>query len=203
MALCLSISHLCISEVAFAAPNTLLVMGDSLSAGYGIKVENGWVALLEKRLAEQGYKYRIVNASVSGETSGGGKVRLPELLRIHKPGIVILELGANDGLRGLPITHLRSNLATMIDAAIKANAKLVLAGMQLPPNYGPAYANGFSAVFVELGKHKGVTLLPFFLDGVALDATLMQADDLHPNELGQPRLLNNVWSALRPLLRRN
>lgn len=177
-------------------------MGDSLSAGYGIKVESGWVNLLRKRLAEQGYEYNVVNASVSGETSGGGKVRLPALLSTHKPAIVILEFGANDGLRGLPITQLRSNLSTMIDAVQQANAKVLLVGMQIPTNYGPTYTEGFKAVFAELAKTKRVALAPFLLDGVALDAKLLQADDMHPNELGQPRLLENVWPGLRPLLQR-
>jgi len=176
-------------------------MGDSLSAGYGIKVDQGWVALLGKRLAAQGYEYRVINASVSGETSSGGKVRLPQLLKTHQPSIVILELGANDGLRGLPNAQLRSNLSTMIDAAQHAKARVLLVGMQIPPNYGQSYTKGFTAVFATLAKTKGVGLVPFFLDGVALQATMMQADNLHPNELGQPRLLENVWSGLRSLLR--
>ena len=188
---------------AQAAPATLLVMGDSLSAGYGIKVDQGWVALLSKRLATQGYEYQVINASVSGETSGGGKVRLPALLSTHKPAIVILELGANDGLRGLPNAQLHSNLSTMIDAAQQANAKVLLVGMEIPPNYGQGYTEGFKAVFTELAKSKQLKLVPFLLDGVALESKLMQADNLHPNELGQPRLLDNVWSGLRVLLKPN
>lgn len=184
------------------APATILVMGDSLSAGYGIKVENGWVALLGRRLAEQGYEYRLINASVSGETSGGGKVRLPGLLNIHKPAIVILELGANDGLRGLPTAQLRSNLDAMINAAQQSGAKVLLVGMQLPPNYGPSYTEGFKVVFTGLARTRHVALLPFLMEGVALDAGLMQADNLHPNEQGQPHLLESVWSKLRPLLKR-
>ncbi|MGC3981302.1 MAG: arylesterase [Steroidobacteraceae bacterium] len=185
-----------------AAPATILVMGDSLSAGYGIKVENGWVALLGKRLAQQGYEYQLVNASVSGETSGGGKVRLPALLSTHKPAIVILELGANDGLRGLPNTQLRSNLNAMIDAAQQAKAKVLLVGMQIPPNYGQTYTTGFKAVFTDLAAARRLTLVPFFLDGVALDTKLMQGDNLHPNEQGQPKLLENIWPGLRTLLKR-
>lgn len=183
-------------------PVNILVMGDSLSAGYGIKVDNGWVALLSKRLAEQGYEYRVINASVSGETSGGGKVRLPGLLSTHKPAIVILELGANDGLRGLPNTQLRSNLSTMIDAAQQAKAKVLLVGMQIPTNYGQTYTEGFKTVFADLAKAKRLVLVPFLMDGVALDAKAMQADNLHPNERGQPRLLENVWLKLRPMLQR-
>jgi len=191
-----------IQQAALAAsPATILVMGDSLSAGYGVKVDSGWVALLGKRLATQGYDYRIVNGSVSGETSAGGKVRLPALLKSHQPAIVILELGGNDGLRGLPNAQLRSNLSTMIDAAHQSGAKVLLAGMQIPPNYGQAYTAGFKAVFDDLARTKGVTLVPFFLDGVALDASLLQADNLHPNEAGQPRMLDNVWPRLRALLK--
>lgn len=184
------------------APATILVLGDSLSAGYGIKADTGWVNLLSKRLAEQGYEYRVVNASVSGETSGGGRVRLPKLLSTHKPAIVILELGANDGLRGLPNAQLRSNLGTMIDAAQQTRAKVLLVGMQIPANYGQNYTEGFKAVFTSLAKTRKVALAPFLLDGVALDAKALQADNLHPNELGQPRLLENVWPHLRPLLQR-
>ncbi len=189
-----------LSHAALSAPATLLVMGDSLSAGYGIRVENGWVALLVKRLAEQGYEYHVVNASVSGETSGGGKVRLPGLLNIHKPAIVILELGANDGLRGLPNPLTRNNLAAMIDMAQHAKARVLLVGMQIPTNYGPTYANGFKTLFADLASSTKIALVPFLLDGVALDAGLMQADNLHPNELGQPRLLDNVWPTLHKLL---
>jgi acyl-CoA thioesterase I len=199
--LCVLLS-LCWCHTTFAAANTILVMGDSLSAGYGIKIETGWVALLNKRLAEQGYKYMVVNASVSGETSSGGKVRLPNLLSIHKPVIVIMELGANDGLRGLPNAQLRSNLHTMIAAAQQASAKVLLVGMQIPPNYGSSYATGFSAVFADLAKQQRLVSVPFLLDGVALDAGLMQADGLHPNQQGQPRLLDNVWPALKPMLRK-
>jgi acyl-CoA thioesterase-1 len=184
-----------------AAPATILVMGDSLSAGYGIKVENGWVALLGKRLAAQADEYHVVNASISGETSAGGKVRLPTLLRTHEPAIVILELGANDGLRGLPIAQLRSNLSAMIDAAQQAKAKVLLVGMMMPPNYGPTYTDGFKAVFSDLAKTKHVALVPFFLDGIALRNELIQADGLHPTEQAQGRLLENVWPTLRPLLK--
>jgi acyl-CoA thioesterase-1 len=175
-------------------------MGDSLSAGYGIHVENGWVALLAKRLAAQGYEYQVVNASVTGETSGGGKVRLQSLLSTHKPAIVILELGANDGLRGLPVKQMRDNLASMIEAAQAASAKVLVIGMQIPPNYGQQYTTSFSDTYTELAKTYHLKLVPFLLDGVALDAKQMQADNLHPNELGQPRLLDNVWPALQSML---
>jgi acyl-CoA thioesterase-1 len=181
---------------------TLLVMGDSLSAGYGIKVENGWVALLSKRLSTQGYGYQVVNASVSGETSGGGKVRLPGLLKTHKPELVIIELGANDGLRGLPVKQLRSNLAAMITAVQASKARVLLLGMQIPTNYGEQYASGFANTYNELAKSYRVVLVPTFIQKVALDASLMQGDNLHPNERGQPLLLDTVWPQLQTMLKR-
>ena len=198
--LCMGLSH-----AALSAPATLLVMGDSLSAGYGIRVENGWVALLVKRLAEQGYEYHVVNASVSGETSGGGKVRLPGLLNTHKPAIVILELGANDGLRALPTATMRQNLEQMILLCRQSKRRVVLLGMRMPPNYGTRYTAEFADVYQALAKKYQLPMVAFFLDhvadhGVALDASLMQADNLHPNELGQPRLLDNVWPTLHKLL---
>lgn len=189
-----------LSAAAADAP-TILVMGDSLSAGYGINVDNGWVKLLAKRLAAQGYEYQVVNASVTGETTSGGKVRLPGLLNTHKPAIVILELGPNDGLRGLPIKQMRDNLANMIEASQSAKAKVLLVGMQIPPNYGEQYTHAFSDTYVELAKAYALREVPFLLDGVALDASQMQADNLHPNERGQPRLLDNVWAALKSMLR--
>ncbi|MGD9841372.1 MAG: arylesterase [Steroidobacteraceae bacterium] len=177
-------------------------MGDSLSAGYGISIEDGWVTLLSKRLKAQGYGYEVINASVSGETSGGGKVRLPALLRIHKPTVVILALGANDGLRGLPTKQLRSNLAAMITTVQASNAKVLLVGMQIPPNYGEQYTNAFANTFTELAKTYRLTLVPFLMEKVALDATLMQADNLHPNERGQPLLLDTVWPQLSSMIKR-
>lgn len=178
----------------------MVVMGDSLSAGYGINVANGWVALLDKRLAAQGYEYQVVNASVTGETTSGGKVRLPGLLNTYKPAIVLLELGPNDGLRGLPITQMHDNLASMIETAQASNAKVLLIGMQIPPNYGVQYTSGFRDTYTQLAARYHLKLVPFLLDGVALDAKQMQGDNLHPNELGQPRLLDNVWPALQPML---
>lgn len=190
------------AELHAATQHTLLVMGDSLSAGYGINVNNGWVALLDRRLSELGYGYQVINASVSGETSGGGKARLPALLREHHPDIVILELGANDGLRGLPVTQLRSNLGDMMQRSRAQGAQVVLIGMQMPPNYGPAYTHSFAQTFADLAKQYNARLVPFLLDGVALDGTLMQGDNLHPNERGQPRLLDNVWAILRTVLKK-
>lgn len=186
-----------------AAAPIILVVGDSLSAGYGINVNEGWVSLLARRLETQGYGYRVVNASSSGETTGGGRTRLPRALDLHKPELVILELGANDGLRGLPIEQMRTNLEAMIDLAKSRGARVLLLGMQIPPNYGPMYTNGFNATFAELAKRQDVPLVPFFLDQVALRTELMQDDQLHPNATAQPLLLDNVWSALEPLLKRN
>jgi acyl-CoA thioesterase I len=177
-------------------------MGDSLSAGYGIDVNQGWVALLGKRLIAQGYGYQVINASVSGETSSGGKARFPAVLKQHQPDIVILELGANDGLRGLPIAQMRSNLADMMRRAKQQGADVVLVGMQMPPNYGPAYTKAFAGAYTELATQQHARLVPFLLNGVALDQTLMQGDNLHPNERGQPRLLDNVWAILRSVLKK-
>lgn len=185
-----------------ASAASLLVLGDSISAGYGIPVASGWVSLLDKRLKAQGYGYQVINASVTGETSAGGKVRLPALLKTHKPEVLVIELGANDGLRGLPVTQLRTNLDTMIKAAQASKARVLLVGMQMPPNYGEAYTTRFEAVFREVASTHGITLAPGFMAKVALDARLMQADNLHPNERGQPLLLDALWPQLQTLLRR-
>lgn len=181
---------------------TILVMGDSLSAAYGIDVNQGWVALLERRLKTQGYGYRVVNASVSGETSAGGRARLQKLLELHRPAVVVIELGANDGLRGLPIKQTKENLTFMVERAKAIGARVVIAGMQMPPNYGARYTEEFAAMFAQVAKEQGQSLIPFFMDGVALDMKLVQADGLHPTAAAQPRLLDNVWPVLRPLLKK-
>ncbi|AMN48272.1 acyl-CoA thioesterase I [Steroidobacter denitrificans] len=178
----------------------LLVMGDSLSAGYGIALDATWVALLQRRLTSQGYDYRIVNASTSGETTGGARSRLPRALNAHSPAVVILELGANDGLRGLPIRQVRENFQAMIEQSQDAGARVVLVGMRIPPNYGAAYADRFHALYPQLAQQYDTPLVDFFLDGVAQDAALMQDDDIHPNAAAQPRLLDNLWPALRTVL---
>lgn len=184
------------------APNTILVLGDSLSAGFGVRVEQGWVALLQGRLREQGYGYRVVNASESGETTGGALARLPRALARQRPAIVIVELGGNDGLRGLPVKEVRANLESIIVLARRAGARILLVGMRIPPNYGAAYTESFHGVYGELaGKHR-VALVPFFLDGIALEDSLMQEDGLHPNAAGQPRLLDQLWPKLKPLLKK-
>lgn len=189
-------------QAASTPSQTILVLGDSLSAGYGIDVETGWVALLSQRLQRQGYAYRVVNASVSGETTGGGRARLPQLLETHRPDIVVMELGSNDGLRGLPLKQVRANLQNMIELSQSRRARVLLVGMQIPPNYGPSYADSFSALYAALAREYKLALVPFFMENVALNAQLMQDDNLHPNERGQPKLLENVWPKLMPLLAR-
>lgn len=183
-----------------ATARTVLVLGDSLSAAHNIPVEAGWVHLLGERLAKMRPPWSVVNASISGETSLSGRNHLPRLLASRHPRIVVIELGANDGLRGLPLDQLRANLAAMIDASHKAGARVLLLGIEMPVNYGPAYRDGLRAVYADLAKQKKVALLPFLLDGVALDPSLMQSDGLHPLAAGEPRVLDNVWARLKPLL---
>lgn len=183
------------------AAATLLVFGDSLSAGFGIAARQGWPALLEERLRAEKFPYRVVNASVSGETTAGGRSRLPAALKQHRPAIVVLALGANDGLRGLPLAQSRDNLATMIRQARQAGARVLLVGMELPPNYGPDYTRAFAAMYRELARQEKTALLPFLLEPVALDDTAFQPDRLHPTAAAQPKILDHVWSALKPLLR--
>jgi len=187
---------------AAASERTLLVFGDSLSAAYGLRTDQGWVTLLQQRLQAQGYGYRVVNASVSGETTDGGRNRLARALIQHRPDLVILELGGNDGLRGLPVRDIQANMAQMIQAIRKSGAKQLLVGIRIPPNYGPQYTRAFAGMYAALAKEQNVPAVPFLLEGVALDKRLMQADGVHANAMGQPRLLENVWARLQPLLRR-
>lgn len=186
---------------AKAAP-TVLVMGDSLSAGYGINPAQGWVALLQQRMRQSGYGHQVVNASVSGETTGGALARLPRALAVHRPQLVILELGANDGLRALPPAQMQANLVKLVRTSRAAGAQVLLLGMRIPTNYGPAYSRQFEAVFATVARTEKVPLLPFFLEGIAQDPAMFQPDGLHPVARAQPRLLDNVWPALRPLLGR-
>jgi acyl-CoA thioesterase-1 len=186
---------------ALPAP-VILVFGDSISAGYGIAPESGWVNLLSGRLREEGYVFQVVNASVSGETTLGGLARLPRALAAHDPRIVIIELGGNDGLRGLPLASTRANLDAMIGLAARQPRSVLLLGLRMPPNYGERYTRGFAAIYTELAPAHHVPLVPFLLAGVADQPSLMQKDGLHPNERGQPILLDNVWPALKPLLRK-
>jgi acyl-CoA thioesterase I len=193
---------LSVHAAAVGPEPVVLVVGDSLSAGYGVAVDATWVALLQKRLAAQGYGYRVVNASISGDTTGGARSRLPRALQLHDPAIVILELGANDGLRGLPLRQVRENIEFLIGQSQSAGAQVVLVGMRMPPNYGATYADQFHALYGELARQYHTRLVDFFLDGVALDPQLMQADGLHPTREAQPRLLDNLWPALEPVLKK-
>jgi acyl-CoA thioesterase I len=181
---------------------TILVFGDSISAGYGIRVEQGWVSLLQRKLESQGYGYRVVNASVSGETTAGGLARLPRALNVQKPVIVILELGGNDGLRALPIPQMRSNLMRMVTLCKEAGARVLVVGTRIPPNYGPVYTQQFHAVYDEVSKYFKIPLVPFLLNDVALNGNMMQADGIHPNAAGQPKLLDNIWPQLAKMLRK-
>jgi len=190
------------ADAAPAASPVILVMGDSLSAGYGVNVDATWVALLQRRLTDQGYGYRLVNASVSGETTGGARPRLPRALQLHKPAIAIIELGGNDGLRGLPIRQVKDNLEAMVVQARAAGSQPLLVGMRIPPNYGPEYAEQFHAMYGELAKKLNVPVLDFFLERVALNDKMMQADGIHPNATGQPLLLDTLWPILKPLLKK-
>jgi acyl-CoA thioesterase-1 len=176
------------------------VLGDSLSAGYGMDVGDTWVSMLEQRLQEEGYGYQVINASISGDTTSSGLRRLPRALQLHQPEIVIIELGGNDGLRGLPVDAMRRNLEQMIVASREAGALVVLAGILIPPNYGEDYASEFAAVYPALADKYDLPLIPFFMEGVALDKGMMQPDGIHPNTRAQPILLRNVWQALGPAL---
>ena len=193
------------SGVAAAAADApvVLVVGDSLSAEYGLKAGDGWVALLQQRLSTQKKPYRVVNASISGDTTSGGRSRLPAALRTHKPAIVILELGGNDALRGLPLSSTRDNLLAMAKAAQDAGAKVIVVGMQVPPNYGAAYGREFEGLFADVAKQAKASLVPFLLKGVADRADAMdwfQPDRIHPLAKAHPQMLDNVWPALKALL---
>lgn len=178
----------------------ILVFGDSLSAAYGIREEQGWVTLLQERLARENLPHRVVNASVSGETSSGGLARLPAALEAHQPDLVILELGGNDGLRGLPIRTLQDNLQTMITLSKQAGARVLLVGIQIPPNYGPRYTEPFARIYPTLAERESLPLVPFLIDGIAQQPELMQNDGIHPTAEAQSMVLDNVWPLLKPLL---
>ncbi|WP_136419494.1 arylesterase [Herbaspirillum sp. ST 5-3] len=185
---------------AYSASKTVLVLGDSLSAEYGIARSTGWVALLGKRLQADKIDANIINASISGETTSGGKARLPALLEQHHPDVLILELGGNDGLRGLPLASTEANLRAMIKDAQKAKARVLLVGMQIPPNYGRDYAEKFFGLYAKLSRETKVSLAPFLLDGVADSPQLLQPDRIHPLAEAEPIMLNNIWPHLKPLL---
>ncbi|MGB3609375.1 MAG: arylesterase [Cellvibrio sp.] len=180
----------------------ILVLGDSLSAGYGIELKQGWVSLMADKL-EENYPYQVINASVSGETSGGGLARLPALLKEHKPALVILELGGNDGLRGHPVNIMQQQLESIIKESQGAGAEVLLLGMHIPPNYGQRYAERFHQVYTQLAKQYELAFVPFFLEGVATDRELMQRDGIHPTAEAQQTMLDNVWAVLEPWLKQN
>lgn len=193
--------------IASAAPTPtaaakILVLGDSISAGYGLAANEGWVSLLQNRLKTQGYGYRVVNASVTGETTTGGLARLPRALSLHRPAIVVIELGGNDGLRGLPLDTSRANLQKMIDLSREAGAAVLLLGMKIPPNYGPRYASEFERLFADLAGRNELAFEPFFLDKIALVEGMMQEDGIHPTAKAQPIMLETLWPRLTRLLRR-
>ena len=193
------------SSQAQAREPVVLIVGDSLSAEYGLRRGAGWVALLEARLVAERKPARVVNASISGDTTAGGRSRLPALLRAHQPDVVVIELGGNDALRGLPMQMTRENLRTMVQASQQAGARVLLVGMEMPPNYGARFAEEFRQVFVDVARSENVPLVPFFLKGVADGPdplALFQSDRIHPNEAAQPIMLDNVWPSLRQLLAR-
>lgn len=182
-------------------PQTLMVFGDSLSAAYGIAEDAGWVNLLDHKLKQENYNYRVINASVSGETSTGGLARLPAMLSTHSPNIVILELGGNDGLRGLPLDSLKTNLQEMVTLIEREGSEILLAGIQIPPNYGPRYTVPFFELFGEIADERKLPLIPFLIDGIPQQPELMQNDGIHPKAEAQWMIVENVWPYLEPLLK--
>lgn len=190
------------AQTSLSAPKTckILVMGDSLSAAYGLAKEQGWVTLMEGRLAQKFPKCSVVNASVSGETTAGGKTRLPALLKTHQPSHMILELGANDGLRGLPVQAMHDNLTAMTVMARRATAQTILVGMQIPPNYGQNYSKKFAETFTQISRKQKVPLVPFMLEGFADNPKAFQADGIHPNAEFQAKILDNLWPTVSSTL---
>ena len=195
---CGALALLCWTQGALAG--TVLVVGDSISAAFGLDSRQGWVAMLQERLREEGFEHSVVNASISGDTSAGGAARLSALLAEHKPELVIIELGGNDGLRGQPPAQLQQNLASMVERSQQAGAKVLILGMRLPPNYGQRYTTAFAQVFADVAEAKKVPLVPFFLEGVGGVPGMMQADGIHPTQAAQAVLLENVWPTLKPML---
>lgn len=192
---------LCAARPDVASGKTILLLGDSLSAAHNIELDKAWPSLLQARLRDMRPPLTLINASISGETTSSGLSRLPELLKNYHPALVMIELGANDGLRGLPLSEIRKNLQAMIELCGRSGAKVLLLGIELPVNYGPRYRDGLRAIYTQLAKEKGAGLVPFLLQGIALDPAAMQEDGLHPTAAAQPRVLNNVWPALKPMLK--
>jgi acyl-CoA thioesterase-1 len=201
VSLCL-ISFVAWSIPAFAANPKILIYGDSLSAAYGIPQQQGWAVLLKEKLYKENLHFDVINASISGETTSGGLTRLARTLKQSTPKIIILELGANDGLRGLPVKNMYDNLDAMIQLSKKSGVKVLLVGMRIPPNYGPKYTEEFSQSYITLAKQYKIPVVPFMLENVAAKPDLIQQDGLHPNALGQPLILNNIWPALQSLLKK-
>lgn len=191
---------LCLSLPAFAQNKTLLVLGDSLSAGYGISLDRSWVGLLEKRLDESGHNYRVINKSISGETTLGAKVRIDNILSEIRPDVTIVELGGNDGLRGFTLNEIKTNLSEILDNLIASGSRVLLIPMKLPPNYGKAYNDRFYSIYEDLAREKSINQSRFILSGIATDPDLMQADGIHPEEEAQRLMLENVWPELETLL---
>ena len=185
--------------LAQTAP-VVLVVGDSISAGYGLASGVGWVALLQKKLADEHFPHRVVNASISGDTTAGGRERLPALLRQHRPAVTVIELGGNDGLRGSSLDAMRDNLDATIAEAQKAGSRVLVVGIRLPPNYGPAYTQRFVAIFAEVAKARHAAVVPFFFEGFGEDDAMFQGDRIHPTAAAQAKLLDNIWPELKPLL---
>lgn len=197
----LFLGFLVIVAPASAEP-TLLVLGDSLSAGYGIDTKRGWVTLLQHRMQQKGYRYKLVNASISGDTSAGALARLPKTLQRNKPTIIIVAIGGNDGLQGLPLGEMKKNLSRIIALGKKQGATVLLLGIRLPPNYGPAYTDVFHKTYKQVARQNRVPLVPRFLQGVAGNSEMMQLDGVHPRAEGQPRMLDNIWPRLKLMLKR-
>lgn len=191
---------LCLPVATRAGEGTLLILGDSLSAGYGMRVEQGWVALLAQRITAQGYPYRVVNASISGDTSRGALTRLGPLLATERPEFTVLELGGNDGLRGIPLEELRRNLGEILTRVRAAGSDALLLPMKLPPNYGPAYTRGFEQIYRDLATEHDATLGLFILEDIALNPELMQQDGIHPTAEAQPMILDRIWLLIEPAL---
>jgi acyl-CoA thioesterase-1 len=189
------------SASAYSAPKTVLVLGDSLSAEYGLARGSGWVALLEQKLKAEKIDARIVNASISGETTSGGRTRLPALLNQHHPNLVVIELGANDGLRGLPVASAEDNLRSMVSLAKDKHAKVLLVGMRMPPNYGRAYTERFAGMYQEVATQLKAPLVPFMLEGVAQDPAMFQSDRMHPLATAHPIILANIWPQFSALIK--
>jgi acyl-CoA thioesterase-1 len=187
-------------SAASAAAGTILVYGDSLSAAYGISQKDGWVSLLGARLKQRGLDYNVVNASISGETTSGGAARVADTLERSRPGVVVVALGANDGLRGLPVAEMKANLSTIVRAAQTRNARVLVVGMRIPPNYGQKYTQAFAQAFAEVARERKTAYVPFLLEGIAEQRDLFQPDQIHPTAEAQPLLLETVWKGLEPLL---